>query len=175
MSYEANLRKSALMSVMSMTFDDRDAFVKSHQYDKANAPILDIDCKGLNREQTLNRYYPHYTLDHLFEYCVVRNLISLLNAYGQLKGKRAFTLGHYLPLGQGGTHNISNWIIQTASDNQRQGCEAFEETEKWSLTQQVNYIMSKIDYHLGVDESYLDELQSYIMAFGKVYNNGKKQ
>lgn len=169
MSYDIHMQRATMLCVTRLSFEDRDAFIRSHSYDPSNSNHMVLNCEGLNREKTVARYYPHYTLDNLYEYCVFRNIIHLLNCYGRLRGKRAFTLGHYRPLNKGGEHHASNWIIQTASDNQRQADSEFENPKKWTLTEQKNYIMSKIDYHLGVDESFEAELSKYIMKLGKVY------
>ncbi|XAO54291.1 hypothetical protein [Yersinia phage vB_YenM_P778] len=172
-SYLSNLRSTTLASVTQMSFEDRDNFIRTHKYSKQNSNTMTLNCHDMNREQTLTKYYPHYTIDNLYEYCLVRNLITLLNKYGNMKGKRAFTLGHYKPLNRGGAHHISNWVIQSARDNQKQGDKLPENPVKWSYTEQVNYIMSKIDYFL-VDDSVLEDLQFYILMFGKVYINEKK-
>ena len=162
MSYEHNLKVSVLVAVNGMSFEDRDEFVRSHKYDKFNSNHFVLNTEGLKREQSLNRYYPHYTVDNLYEYCIFRNLIALLNQYGKLlkpsgdPTRRAFTLGHWKPLVKGGEHHPINWIIQTQEDNQRAG-EKVPDGAKWSLQEQVTYIMSKINFNF-VDESKIEDM-----------------
>lgn len=178
MTYEKNLRVAVLTAINSMSFEDRDHFVRSHKYNPENSNHFVINTDNLKREAAMGRYYVHYTLDNLYEYCVFRNLITLLDQYARLlktdgsPTKRAFTLGHWKPLVHGGEHHASNWIIQTKMDNERSG-ETIHPTDKWSLEYQIHYIMSKINFNF-VDESKLKEMRLYIKMLGKCYNGKEK-
>lgn len=174
MAYEYNLRIAVLTAVNLLSFEDRDDFVRSHRYDKENSNTFVLNTEGLKRTAALGRYYPHYTVDNLYEYCIFRNLITLLNQYAKLfkadgvtPSKRAFTLGHWKPLVKGGAHHRSNWFIQTFEENMKAG-ETVPVGEKWSLKEQVDYIMSKINFNF-VDEKYLVEMHEYVNSLGKVY------
>lgn len=175
MSYEHNVKVSVLAILNGMDFEDRDSFVRSHRYDAKNSNHFVLNTEGLKREKAINRYYPHYTVDNYYEYCVFRNLITLLNQYGRMlkpdgsPTRRAFTLGHWKPLVKGGEHHAANWVIQTQEDNNKAGEKLPEQDYKWSLKEQIDYIMSKINFNF-VDESKLQEMQKYIMMLGKVYN-----
>lgn len=103
-----------------------------------------------------------------------RNLITLLNKYGRLTGKRQFTLGHWKPLYKGGEHIASNWVIQTYADNQKQGDDLPPQDSKWSLKEQVEYIMKHINFSF-VDDSFLKDMQKYIQMLGKVYNGSQEK
>lgn len=173
MSLEKATKMAVLSVIYSLDFEDRDHFVRRHIYDRKGSRYISINTDGLRRDRAIGAYYPHYSLDNLYEYCVFRNLITLLNKYGRLTGKRQFTLGHWKPLYRGGEHIASNWIIQTYADNQNQGDDLPPSDSKWSLSEQVSYIISKINYNF-VDDIFLSDMQKYIQMLGKVYN-GKKE
>lgn len=174
MKHTRRIARSAVLSVVrSLSFEDRDDFVRSHTYNSAFSRGITLDTDGLNRDRATSAYYPHYSVENLYEYCIFRNLITLLNQYGRLSGKRRFTLGHWKPMYRGGVHTAENWVIQTYEDNQKQGDDLPPQEVKWSLQEQVKYITSKINYNF-VDDSVLQDIQKYIQMLGKVYY-GKKE
>ncbi len=166
-------RAAVLSVVRSLSFEDRDDFIRSHRYSFGHSKAIKLDTEGLNRDRATSAYYPHYTVDNLFEYCVFRNLITLLNKYGRLPKKRQFTLGHWLPMSRGGTHTSENWIIQTYEDNQKQSDDLPPHPTKWTLNQQIDYIKTTTTY-LFVDDTVLQDMQKYIDLLGRVYY-GKKE
>lgn len=173
MSSEKIARSAVLSVVRSLSFEDRDDFVRSHVYRAEGSRGITLNTEGLNRDRATSAYYPHYSVDNLFEYCVFRNLITLLNKYARLTGKRQFTLGHWKPMFKGGTHTAENWVIQTYEDNQKQGDDLPPYPEKWSLQEQVQYITSKINYNF-VDDTVLRDILKYIQMLERVYY-GKKE
>ncbi len=161
-------RAGVLSVVRSLSFEDRDDFVRSHIYRSSGSRVIKLDTTHLTRDRAISAYYPEYSLDNLYEYCVFRNLITLLNQYGRLEKKRRFTLGHWLPLSRGGTHTPNNWIIQTYSDNQLQKDDLPASSTKWTLSQQTEYIKNNINF-MFVDDTVLRDLQKYIDMFSRVY------
>lgn len=174
MSSEKIARAAVLYVVRSLSFEDRDDFVRSHLYNPKGSRYIRLNTDGMKREKAVSAYYPQYSVDNLYEYCVFRNLITLLNQYGRLTGKRQFTLGHWKPLFRGGEHIAMNWVIQTYADNQSQGDDLPPSDTKWSLKEQVEYIMSKINFNF-VDDKFLKDMQKYVMMLGKVYNGPKQK
>lgn len=174
MSFENITKKAVLSVIYSLDFEDRDHFVNNHSYDNNGSRYISLNTSDLKRERAIGAYYPHYSVDNLFEYCVFRNLITLLNKYARLTKKRQFTLGHWKPLYRGGEHIASNWIIQTYEDNQRQGDDLPPHPDKWELETQTQYILSKINFSF-VDDSVLQDIQKYIKMLGKVYYGTKEK
>lgn len=119
--YLSNLKRSAAMSVLRLSFEERQEFIDSHQYDPSNSNHMILWNREITRERALFRYYPHYTIDNLYELFVVKNTITVLNKLCRYTGSQSFTLGHHKPVTKGGEHHCANWFIQTKLDNQNQG------------------------------------------------------
>lgn len=152
--YHSNLKRSAAMSVLRLDFDERQEFIESHKYDPSNSNHMVLWNRGKFRDSTLFQYYPHYTIDNLYEYCVVKNTIATLNKLCRYSGKKAFTLGHHKPVTKGGEHHCSNWFIQTQEDNQKQG-ENLPETPKMTWEEQKAYLRNNMPPMLDKDYSIL--------------------
>ncbi|AZV02326.1 hypothetical protein Arno18_140 [Pectobacterium phage Arno18] len=174
MTYQKNLEVSVVDTLGALDFEARDQFVRTHIYNKANANYCKLNTDGLQRRKAIARYLPHYTIENFFEFCVFRNLITLLNQYQRSLRRdgspteRSFTLGHWIPLARGGVHHPSNWVIQVYRHNNRLGDSMPASKEKWTLDEQVKYIMKNINYNL-VDANYLHPMQRYIKMLKKVY------
>lgn len=140
--YLSNLKRSVAMSVLRLSFDERQEFIDSHKYDPSNSNHMVLWNRDNFRERALVRYYPHYTIDNLYEWCVVKNTIATLNNLCRYTGKQTFTLGHHKPVTKGGEHHCANWFIQTKADNQKQG-DSLLSTPKMTYEEQEIYI-SKI-------------------------------
>ena len=164
--YLANLKRSAAMSVLRLDFDERQEFIDSHKYDPSNSNHMVLWNRGSFRDKSLFRYYPHYTIDNLYEYCVVKNTIAVLNKLCRYSGKQAFTLGHHKPVTKGGEHHCSNWFIQTQEDNQKQG-EKLPETPKMTWEEQKAYLKNNMPSML--DRSYAVLAISLLLKFREVY------
>lgn len=152
--YHSNLKRAAAMSVLRLDFDERQEFIESHKYDPSNSNHMVLWNRGKFRDSTLFQYYPHYTIDNLYEYCVVKNTIATLNKLCRYSGKKAFTLGHHKPVTKGGEHHCSNWFIQTQEDNQKQG-EKLPETPKMTWEEQKAYLRNNMPPMLDNDYSIL--------------------
>lgn len=152
--YHSNLKRAAAMSVLRLDFDERQEFIESHKYDPSNSNHMVLWNRGKFRDSALFQYYPHYTIDNLYEYCVVKNTIATLNKLCRYSGKKAFTLGHHNPVTKGGEHHCSNWFIQTQEDNQKQG-EKLPETPKMTWEEQKAYLRNNMPPMLDKDYSIL--------------------
>lgn len=152
--YYSNLKRAAAMSVLRLDFDERQEFIESHKYDPSNSNHMVLWNRGKFRDSTLFQYYPHYTIDNLYEYCVVKNTIATLNKLCRYSGKKAFTLGHHKTVTKGGEHHCSNWFIQTQEDNQKQG-EKLPETPKMTWEEQKAYLRNNMPPMLDNDYSIL--------------------
>lgn len=164
--YLANLKHSAAMSVLRLDFDERQEFIDSHKYDPSNSNHMVLWNRGSFRDKSLFRYYPHYTIDNLYEYCVVKNTIAVLNKLCRYSGKQAFTLGHHKPVTKGGEHHCSNWFIQTQLDNQKQG-ETILDTPKMTYEEQKTYLKNNMPPML--DKEYAVLAISLLLKFEIVY------
>ena len=164
--YHSNLKRAAAMSVLRLDFDERQEFIESHKYDPSNSNHMVLWNRGKFRDSALFQYYPHYTIDNLYEYCVVKNTIAVLNKLCRYSGKQAFTLGHHKPVTKGGEHHCSNWFIQTQEDNQKQG-EKLPETPKMTWEEQKAYLKNNMPSML--DRSYAVLAISLLLKFREVY------
>lgn len=164
--YYANLKRAAAMSVLRLDFDERQEFIESHQYDPSNSNHMVLWNRGKYRDSSLFAYYPHYTIDNLYEYCVVKNTITTLNKLCRYSGKQSFTLGHHKPVTKGGEHHCSNWFIQTQLDNQKQG-EKLPEAPKMAYAEQKEYIKNNMPPML--DKEYAVLAISLLLKFETVY------
>lgn len=164
--YHSNLKRAAAMSVLRLDFDERQEFIESHQYDPSNSNHMVLWNRGKFRDSALFQYYPHYTIDNLYEYCVVKNTIATLNKLCRYSGKKAFTLGHHKPVTKGGEHHCSNWFIQTQEDNQNQG-EKLPETTKMTWEEQKAYLRNNMPPML--DKAYAVLAISLLLKFREVY------
>ncbi|EJM9728540.1 hypothetical protein NPC53_000964 [Shigella flexneri] len=164
--YYANLKRAAAMSVLRLDFDERQEFIESHQYDLSNSNHMVLWNRGKYRDSSLFAYYPHYTIDNLYEYCVVKNTIVTLNKLCRYSGKQSFTLGHHKPVTKGGEHHCSNWFIQTQLDNQKQG-EKLPEAPKMTYAEQKEYIKNNMPPML--DKEYAVLAISLLLKFETVY------
>lgn len=106
--YLSNLKRSAAMSVLRLSFEERQEFIDSHQYDPSNSNHMILWNRESTRERALFRYYPHYTIDNLYELFVVKNTITVLNKLCRYTGSQSFTLGHHKPVTKGGEHHCAN-------------------------------------------------------------------
>ena len=162
--------------IRGMSFEERDAVVRNWDYDRsrANRTMFDTaDCKRSHAEVV---YLGHYNVDNLYELCVFKNYIYLLNkGWGKISPsdqvhKDGVTLGHWLPMGKGGAHLPSNWFIQKASDNFRSGDKILPESEKWDLnTQTLELIHLFLSYDKRIDTQYSEDLKFYKDKFKEVY------
>lgn len=152
--YHSNLKRAAAMSVLRLDFDERQEFIESHKYDPSNSNHMVLWNRGKFRDSALFQYYPHYTIDNLYEYCVVKNTIATLNKLCRYSGKKAFTLGHHKPVTKGGEHHCSNWFIQTQEDNQKQG-EKLPEAPKMTWEEQEAYLINNMPPMLDREYAFL--------------------
>ena len=164
--YLSNLKRSAAMSVLRLNFEERQEFIDSHQYDPSNSNHMVLWNRDSTRERALFRYYPHYTVDNLYECFVVKNTITVLNKLCRYTGSQSFTLGHHKPVTKGGEHHCANWFIQTRLDNQRQG-DSLLSTPKMSYEEQEKYIKNNMPDVL--DNNYTDLAISLLLKFETVY------
>ena len=162
--------------IRGMSFEERDAVVRNWEYDRsrANRTIFDtVDCKRSHAEVV---YLGHYNVDNLYELCVFKNYIYLLNkAYEKISlsdqvHKDGFTLGHWLPMGKGGAHLPSNWFIQKASENFNSGDKILAEPEKFDYTGQLSYMLDVVmNYNKTIDGTYAEDVFFYKDKFKEVY------
>lgn len=164
--YHSNLKRAAAMSVLRLDFDECQEFIDSHQYDPSNSNHMVLWNRGKFRDSALFQYYPHYTIDNLYEYCVVKNTIATLNKLCRYSGKKAFTLGHHKPVTKGGEHHCSNWFIQTQEDNQKQG-EKLPEAPKMTWEEQKAYLKNNMPSML--DREYAVLAISLLLKLETVY------
>ncbi|HBM9818855.1 TPA: hypothetical protein L1I59_005348 [Escherichia coli] len=164
--YLSNLKRSAAMSVLRLSFEERQEFIDSHQYDPSNSNHMILWNRESTRERALFRYYPYYTIDNLYECFVVKNTITVLNKLCRYTGSQSFTLGHHKPVTKGGEHHCANWFIQTKLDNQKQG-DNLPSTPKMTYEEQEKYIKNNMPDVL--DNNYTDLAISLLLKFETVY------
>lgn len=169
MNYPVNLKHSIAMMVVEMDFETRQEFIKSHKYDKDNSNSFSLNTSNTkNNHQRQRSYYPHYTVDNLYEYCVFRNLVTILNKVFNMPPKNQFVLSHHKSMSEGGEHLKGNLFIQTRhaskSDVNREG-----ET-KMTLQEQINYIDGAVKLLGGtVDLSLSSDLNLLMRRLEGVY------
>lgn len=115
------------MSYMDIFFDrDRDTrfeFIQSHYYVASPQKIPSIKPKKrvkLKRKQIIKIYTASFNMDTVYEYDVIREMISRINDCFGYEKPRA-TMGHHIPLNAGGDHSNKNWYIQERLANTRDG------------------------------------------------------
>ncbi len=52
-------RAAVLAVVRSLSFEDRDDFVRSHIYSSEGSRDITLDTQGMNRDRATSAYYPH--------------------------------------------------------------------------------------------------------------------
>lgn len=163
--------------IRGMSFEEREAVIVNWDYDKSRARRFSFDTSDCNRNHAEVLYLGHYNIDNLYEYCVFKNCIMVLNrAYGTITEtennakvhKAGFTLGHWRPLGKGGVHLPSNWFIQNAKENFKSGDKLLDEPEKFSIMAQMLYLIGCTD-QLELNESMKMELYQYLEWLKEVY------
>lgn len=163
--------------IRGMSFEEREAVIVNWQYDRerANRTVFDTsECKRRHGEVV---YMGHWNIDNLYEYCVFKNCIMVLNrCYGTITEngdntqvhKAGFTLGHWIPMGNGGAHLPSNWFIQNAQENFRAGDKLPEQPEKFDLREQMLYLLTCCN-KLKKNYAHTVELRQYIEWLKEVY------
>lgn len=135
---------SSSQAVIYPEWDEREEWIKNHDYDPTNVNWYSLDVHNFKRDTGILKYYAFYTVDNIYEYFVFRSLIIHLNKLGGLEGEHSFTLGHYIPFKKGGVHFPSNWIIQIQRENGYAGDSLPEKKEKWTWDEQYAYILKNL-------------------------------
>lgn len=163
--------------IQGMSFEDREQLIEAWEphYDRsrANRPVIDTMALGMKRTKAINAYYTEYNIDNLYEYCVFKNAINVINRFARtLRAdggvmNSGFTLGHWRPAGRGGKHLPVNWFVQVAKENFNLGDNPMEHPVKWNFQQQMVYVFKNCP--VDVDKEVVPELYKYIALLGNVY------
>lgn len=160
---------AVIMTVVNLDFQDREDFLFSHKYDRQNSNWMKLNHEGLTRKKIIARYFPHYTVDNLYEHCFFKNFITVINEEFGLEKNHQFTLGHHIPLNKGGAHHVSNWFIQAKKDNQIQG-DNLPDCPLMSYEEQIDYLFNHLVNHLTINGMHSERFIKYALKYSGVYN-----
>lgn len=160
--------------IRGMSFEEREAVVMNWEYDRSRANRTIFDTSECKRRHAEVIYLGHYNVDNLYELCVFKNFIYILNkAYGKMSPsdqvhKGGFTLGHWVPAGRGGAHLPSNWFVQKAIENFNSGDKILPEPEKFDFYKQLTEILL-VTCEYTIDRDYAEQLHFYLNKLREVY------
>lgn len=166
MNFPHSVHRNAAKTVVGMDEAARLELALTHNYDTENSNRMTIHTDGKIRERAIFLYYPHYTIDNVYEYAVIKSTITYLNKLCRFPASKGFTLGHHIPVKAGGTHHMENWFIQTYKDNQSQG-NTVPETPKMTFEEQKEYLKQNMPQLL--DRDYFDVAVLLLLKYEEIY------